>query len=580
MKSSPETYLVPHAHNVTIGSVKMGGNQTVVIQSMANTNTLDIDASIEQLKRIVDAGSKMVRFTTPGKREVKALGHIMSRRSPAYTQVPVVADVHFNAGVAMEAAKIADKVRINPGNFTERSGGQSTFSDSEFVAGQEENRTRLQELIAICKQQDTALRIGVNHGSLSPRIMSRYGDTPEGMVASAMEFLRICNQENFHKVVVSLKSSNTVLMINAVRLLVHRMTREDLYFPLHLGVTESGDGKEGRVKSVAGIAPLLTEGFGDTIRVSLTEPPENEIPVAERICAIFSKPSSLPYDPLKDLPWDPFHFNDHKSVEIDGIGGSNPPVVITGNGVFGDHMPDMSAEWTDRGWIFTDMKTGRKIMQGDRESGYRMIRLNSDPEENLGKKETGIIILDGDNASPVQVKNWFIRYLRKGGTAPVILKKSYDESDEEDFLVRATGEFSLLLADRLLSGIWISNPHIKPAFISDLSFSILQATRNRITSTEYIACPSCGRTLFDIQRVLGEVRSRTAHLTGLKIAVMGCIVNGPGEMADADYGYIGAGNGVVSIYKGRNPIRKKVPENEAVDQLIEVIKDSGDWKEP
>lgn len=578
--NAPETYLVPYARQVKIGNVFFGGTHPVVIQSMANTNTLDVEASVQQLKRIVDAGASMVRFTTQGMREVKALEKIILNLDSEYRQIPVVADVHFNAKVAFEAARICEKVRINPGNFTEKSGDYTNASEWDQQEGLEKNRSRLRELIDICKTRNTALRIGVNHGSLSGRIMSVYGDTPEGMVESAMEFARICRDENFFRVVVSLKSSNSVLMVQAVRLLTRRMIEENLFFPLHLGVTESGDGMEGRVKSVAGIAPLLAEGMGDTIRVSLTEPPENEIPVAELISSLFPKPVSLPYHPYEQLPWDPFHHNTIQPEEFAAIGGTHPPVVISGNEIYSDPVPDYIAESNMEGYVLTHVESGTKIAVDSHSSPVRLVPADRDPLEIMSDERIKVVVLDAGNSPATRVRYWLARYFDKDFKKPVILKKRYHDPDEETLLVRATGEFSLLLTDRLLSGVWLSHPEFTAKYLNRLSFMILQATRNRIFSTEYIACPSCGRTRFNIQSVLGEVRQRTSHLKGLKIAVMGCIVNGPGEMADADYGYIGEGEGMVSIYVGKRPVAKKVPEDQAVNKLIEVIRDHGDWKTP
>ena len=555
-------YTVPLSRRVKIGTLELGAGLPVMVQSMANTDTCNIDASTEQLKRIADAGGQLVRFTTQGKKEVEALGKMTGSLAFPYNQVPVAADVHFRADVAFEAARVCHKVRINPGNFTERKGGPATYSDQAYQEGHRKNSEQLRRLVSICRKHHTALRIGVNHGSLSSRIMSRYGDTPEGMVESAMEFLRICNQEDFHDVVVSLKSSNTVLMVQAVRLLVRSMITEDLYYPVHLGVTESGDGIEGRIKSVVGMAPLLMEGIGDTLRVSLTEDPENEIPVARLITQLFPKPVSLPYDPLNDLPWDPFHHSQQETQEVHGVGGEAPVIVIAAAGAHTDPLPDMTASEISNHPFFLQVNTG------------------TDPEQFVHPGTPKVLVLDGKEKEMTTVKSWLISYYRAGGTLPVIFRKTYHEPGMEQYLLKASGEVALLLVDRLIQGIWLDNPAFSPEFNNRISFQVLQASRNRITATEYIACPSCGRTLFDIQAVLGEVRNRTHHLKGLKIAVMGCIVNGPGEMADADYGYIGAGRGTVNIYKGKIAVLKNVPEKTAVDRLVEVIREHGDWINP
>ncbi len=561
-------YPVPRSREVTIGRLKMGGSHPVVIQSMANTNTLDLPSSLKQFKSIINAGSQMVRFTTQGSMEVDTLGRLIRALPDEYSGIPVVADVHFRAGVALKAAAVCHKVRINPGNFAPPS----------------EIRSRLIALINVCKSHSTALRIGVNHGSLSKNIMENYGDTPEGMVESAMEFLRICRDESFHEVVVSLKSSNTVLMIQAVRLLRMQMIAEDLCYPLHLGVTESGNAMEGRIKSVVGMAPLLMEGIGDTIRVSLTEPPENEIPVAQKIANIFRKPTELTYHPFLGLPWNPFHHNNRPTREVLGIGGSNPPVVISDDSAVCDPPPDITAATTNNRAVLK-VQGNQYVPVPHRTQAtsvpvFLLENPGSDPQIAAGIKESCVIILDASSMEMTDVKKWMITYISAKGSNPVVLKKQYSDIDPEDYLVRASGEFALLLVDRLVNGVWIDNKNMPVELNNNLSFSILQASRNRITATEYIGCPSCGRTRFDIQSVLEEVKSQTSHLKGLKIAVMGCIVNGPGEMADADYGYIGSGAGQVTLYKGRDAILKNIPANRAVEKLINVIKESGDWRDP
>ncbi len=583
MKSS-HSYPLPRSREISIGDLKMGAEHPVVVQSMANTATTDLSASVEQFKRIVDAGSQMVRFTTQGLREVETLKKIIDALPPNYRKVPVVADVHFRSDIALKAAVVCHKVRINPGNFTEKKQGPAIFSEEQFLAGHAENRSALIALIKVCKKHNTTIRIGVNHGSLSKRIMSRYGNTPEGMVESALEFLKVCCEENFHQVVVSLKSSNSVLMIHAVRLLQNQMAKENLCYPIHLGVTESGNGMDGRVKSVVGMAPLLAEGIGDTIRVSLTEPPENEIPVARAITRIFKKPEVLPYDPVGKLPWDPFRFKKREARVVLGIGGTHPPVVISAEGVFANPVPDIIASEANNLTVLS-YNGSKYVLENHGNTifsvpGFLIAGPETDPGEITGIKQNVIVILDAGSHELTEIKQWMIEYLNQGGSAPVILRKRYDEKEEEQYMIRASGEFALLLVDRLLDGIWIENPDMTPDFNNRLSFSILQASRNRITSTEYIACPSCGRTKFDIASVLEEVKGKTFHLKGLIIAVMGCIVNGPGEMADADYGYVGAGNGLVTIYKGKEAVEKNIPVGDAVDQLISIIKKHGDWIDP
>lgn len=577
-------YIVPTPYEVAIKDIRLGGSHPVVIQTMANTDTANVAESVQQLLKIEKSGAQLVRFTTQGLKEVESLHEIIAEIRKLNIGLPVVADVHFNAKVAFAAAQICDKVRINPGNFTEKRRNKTSYTEEEYNEAFDENSTRLRSLIAICKEHQTALRIGVNHGSLSDRIVARYGDTPEGMVASALEFIRICHEEQFHNIVVSLKSSNTRLMVQSVRLLVHRMTNEDLYYPIHLGVTESGDGLEGRIKSVAGIAPLLMEGIGDTIRVSLTEPPEDELPVANTIRKLFPKPTELPYHPFEELPWDPFRFEKLIVHEVNHVGGNNPPVVISQKDIYSDPEPDIQVT-SENGY--------RKLMASNASYILSDLPFNSARETTFYEADitfsakqiasiTGsfIIVLNAADSPMTDVKRWLIDYRGSQGFNPVILYKRYSEKNRERYTIQASGEFGLLLIDGLLSGIWIENPFMPNSFNNWFSFYLLQATRNRTTTVEYIACPSCGRTQFNIQSVLKEVREKTSHLKGLKIAVMGCIVNGPGEMADADYGYIGAGKGLVSIYKGRIALLKNIPEKDAVNSLIEVIKENNDWVEP
>jgi (E)-4-hydroxy-3-methylbut-2-enyl-diphosphate synthase len=581
---SATKYIIPKSREVQIGNLKLGAGRDVVVQTMTNTNPLDQDACISQFERLAKAGAQMVRFTTPTLKDVSSLASIRKKLQEEFPEIPIVADVHFNANVANEAASICHKVRINPGNFGEKKISKTEFSDQEYQAALSLNRKKLSSLIDICNIHNTALRIGVNHGSLSERIMSRFGDTPEGMVESALEFLRICAELEFQNVVVSLKSSNTSLMIQSVRLLLRYMLTENLYYPLHLGVTESGDGLQGRIRSVVGLAPLLLEGIGDTIRISLTEAPENEIPVARLINKFFPRPGALPYHPLEMLPWDPFHFSKPDIDEIYTIiGGNNPPVVIGSSSLTSDPEPDIYFSIEEGNWQFIILDKIITIDLKNPLSNYSSLVYTNTVENSIKfahSPKPFAIILDADNDSFSNIKHWLIEYYNSGGTKPVILKKEYYDTDSEEYALHASGEFGFLLIDHLLSGIWLENQNVPAGFNTYLSFQILQAARNRFTSTEYIACPSCGRTLFDIQTALSEIKKHTSHLKGLKIAVMGCIVNGPGEMADADYGYIGSGSGLVTIYKGKTEIRKKVPESNAIISLIEAIKENGDWKEP
>lgn len=554
-------YKLPLSREISIGTLKMGGSLPLVIQSMTSTDTNDVEASVQQCLRIIDAGGEMIRLTTQGSRELTSIEKIIEELEPASKCIPVVADVHFSAEVAEKAAEICHKVRINPGNFTERTKKDSSVSEEEFTAGERLNKAALLRLLKKCKKHNTALRIGVNHGSLSKRIMSKFGDSPAGMVESALEFLRICKEESFNNVVVSLKSSNTRIMVQSVRLLVYEMLNEDLYYPIHLGVTEAGNDLEGRIKSVVGMAPLLLEGIGNTIRVSLTEPPEDEIPVAKAIRSLFPKPAWLPYHLFKDLSWDPFRYSKPVTKLVNGVGNSSPPVVwISRNITAGKKMPD-------------------SILNEPSSLPAESLRagLDEDPVWLAGMDQDRILILDIQDASIPDVRYWFSRYYQFAPVNPVVLYKEYTGSDPMSFALLAAGELGSLLVDGLIDGVWIENTSLDPAYVCEVAFQILQASRARISSTEFIACPSCGRTLFDIQTVLDKVKKATSHLTGLKIAVMGCIVNGPGEMADADYGYVGAGKDKVSLYKAGKLEVKNVSAGSAIEELISLIKKHNDW---
>jgi (E)-4-hydroxy-3-methylbut-2-enyl-diphosphate synthase len=508
---------------------------------MTNTDTNDIKASLAQSIRMIEAGSELVRLTTQGKREVESLKLIGEELRRAGYRVPLVADIHFKPGLAMEAARKTDKIRINPGNYIK--GGTI--------------EKLLSELLKICSEEGTAIRIGVNHGSLDEAILNEYGDTPEGMVESAMQFLRICQARSFQNVVVSMKSSNPRVMIQSVRLLVFRMKQEGMAYPLHLGVTEAGDGPDGRIKSAAGMAPLLLEGMGDTIRVSLTEPPEEELPVAAQIVSLFPRPDRLSYDPFENLAWDPFSYSRRNSHPVAGLGKGTRVKIIS------NELPDP----------FYDLKP----------EGLQGLTVSFEVWENdPGLMEGGgkILLLEKGECSIQEIKSRLNHFCGANTTSPIILKYLSEIRDPGTFQLQLAGELGALLVDGVLDGVWIENPFQSPTLINESLLSILQASGARISKTEYIACPSCGRTHFDILGRLKEIRNATAHLTTLKIGVMGCLVNGPGEMADADYGYVGAGPGRVSIYKGREARLRNIPEEEALEALIGLIKVEGDWIDP
>jgi len=529
------------SHPIVIGSLRLGGEHPVRIQSMTSTDTNDVQASVDQCTRMIEAGAELVRLTTQGTREVKNLEKVGEELLAAGYRVPLVADIHFKPGLALKASGVCDKIRINPGNYIK--GGAVDVL--------------LPELLEICREEGTAIRIGVNHGSLDESILEQYGDTPEGMVESAMIFLRICKAESFHEVVVSMKSSNPRVMVQSVRLLVHMMSLEEMAYPLHLGVTEAGDGPEGRIKSAVGIAPLLLEAMGDTIRVSLTEPPEMELPVASQIVALFPKPDALPYHPFRGLAWDPFSFSRRNSRSVAGMGRGRRVKIVS------PEPPDPAI----------DLKPADL-------NGLTVHYEAWEKEPGLLDSGDKILLVEQSTGSIQEVKSRLNRFCAVNKKAPILLKSSSVSEDPEIFQLQLAGELGALLVDGLLDGVWVENPHQTQSMINETVLNILQAAGARITKTEYIACPSCGRTHFDILSRLKEIRSTTSHLTSLKIGVMGCIVNGPGEMADADYGYVGAGPGRVSIYKGRVVIHRNIPEKEALEALIKLMKKEGDWIDP
>ena len=582
---------------------------------MTNTSTLDTEASIRQCIRIIEAGGEYVRLTAQGVREAENLQAIKDGLRALGYQTPLIADIHFNPLAAEAAAKIVEKVRINPGNFVDpvKKFKSIEYSEEEYRNELEKIRQRFVPFLNICKEHKTAIRIGVNHGSLSDRIMSRYGDTPEGMVESCMEFLRICVDENFANVVISIKASSSLIMVKTVRLLVRQMEQEGMNFPLHLGVTEAGDGEDGRIKSAVGIGTLLLEGIGDTIRVSLSEDPEAEIPVAkalldyirekEKNChpALYPQSPVTPKSPEGDFV---FPFSGQGGVPI-VIADYSQPQSFTTN-------PDFIPDYIYLGTNITLKRPAEQkaiidfsaYAQG--ENRYPLFTLkeqdawiacNSDLQfirltytdltvhliELLKQKPQTVIILSSESNNIYQQKAFIERLTLEKITNPVIVHLQYNEEDLDLFRIKSAADAGSFFLDRLADGIFLQNachcghdPQspalLNPVTITGCSFSILQATGRRISKTEYIACPSCGRTLFDLQTTLKKIKEATAHLKGLKIGVMGCIVNGPGEMADADYGYVGAGTGRISLYKGKECIKKNIPETEAVDELLRLIK--------
>lgn len=534
---------------VRVGNTAIGGNNPVRIQSMASTSTMDTEASVAQARRIVDAGAELVRFTAQGVREAANLGEIRRRLRESGCDVPLVADIHFNPRAAFAAAEQVEKVRINPGNFVDpgRTFRKIEYTDEEYAAELRRLEEALVPFLETCRANDTAIRLGVNHGSLSDRIMSRYGDTPAGMVESAMEFLRVCRSHGFDRVVISIKASNVVVMVETVTRLVEAMDAEEMHYPLHLGVTEAGDGEDGRIKSAVGIGALLREGIGDTIRVSLSEEPEAELPVARKIMDYIDlMATAAPIEAPRDGRFRLGKGMRRMSREIGAVGGSRVPVVPAVDGLTG--LKEIDAETVIAG------------------------KIDIAPDD--------IILLSASGEVPGMTMEAAMNILvAEGIDNPVILRGVYNGLDADTVRLRASIDLGALLLKGFADGIEIVSDALTPYEASRLALAILQSARLRISHTEYIACPGCGRTLFDLQQTLARVKEATSHLKGLKIGVMGCIVNGPGEMADADYGYVGAGVGKISLYKGKECVEKNIPAEEAVSHLVELIKKCGDWKE-
>lgn len=603
--------------SVKIGKIQIGRNHPVVVQSMTNTDTNDVEATLEQCIRIAEAGGKIVRITVQNLQEVESLRKIREQLNALGYEFPLVADVHFNPKIAEESAKIVEKVRINPGNYTRSKTLTNTdLSDEEFENGLKIIREKLNPLLNICKERRTALRIGVNHGSLSERIMNRYGDSPEGMAESAMDFVRICHEAKFRNLVISMKASNARVMVYATRLLDFKMRYEGMLFPLHLGVTEAGSGVEGRIKSAVGIAALLQQGIGDTIRVSLTEDPEDEIPVAIELAKYFSqKKNNLSPDRTSKNP--NTSYQKRNTYAVMNIGGSNPPVVISDitdflredyensskslqipDFIYCDEIPSPNlypdrrlivpyGKWTKNDRLnlfpcgnFDDCENYYRDSTGPFFLFIKPVEICPQDIELIKRNNHIILIADcSSSPDPAVLTNFFSLIEKYIPFVPVIIKKSFNLNNPEQLMIRAAGETGLFFLDGQADGIWLKNIGTDMPLIK-YSFEILQASRARISSTEYISCPSCGRTRFDIKKVIREIKKNTSHLAGLKIAVMGCIVNGPGEMADADYGYVGAGPGNICLYRGKTQIIKNLPEGEAIHHLINLIKQDGKWIDP
>ncbi|MBN1650822.1 MAG: (E)-4-hydroxy-3-methylbut-2-enyl-diphosphate synthase [Bacteroidales bacterium] len=609
------------AKEVNVGKLILGGNHPLVIQSMTNTNTLDTPATVEQAIRIIEAGGELVRCTAQGEAEAENLKEIKKELLTRGYDTPLAADIHFSSRAAEIAAQYVDKVRINPGNYAERN-TKSNFSEQEYQTALAKTAQKLKPLISLCKKHKTAIRIGVNHGSLSNRIMSRYGNTPLGMVESAMEFVRIFEAEDFDQIIISLKSSNVLSMLHANRLLAYRMVQNNRIYPIHLGVTEAGNGIEGRQKSIAGIAALLGEGIGNTLRVSLTEAPENEIPIAIQLRSflINNKEEKKSVEFVKKWT-DPFTYSRRASVQVNTIGAKNPPLVIAAATqsfsckvprpkrgetypeadflYIGNEKPVFLPEeknyiqdfgvWNQAFSNCFPLLNANDLLQ-HQSSIEQMFFVRLTPVElhsnkiikALAKFSLAVLVLTANTENPIaEWRNAFYILDQNKLNLPVILHRKFAVEQVEDLLIKATHAFASLLLDGFGDGIWIEDAGGIHLFTQrQMAFGVLQACRLRLSQTDYIACPSCGRTLFDIEERLEEIRQKTKHLKHLKIAMMGCIVNGLGEMADADYGYVGSGVGKVNLYKGKVLKRKNIPEKEAAEALVDLIKTEGDWKDP
>lgn len=541
---------------VKVGCTAIGGENPVRLQSMTNTSTNDVEGSAAQARRIADAGGEIVRLTTQGVREARSLGEIRRRLEAEGCDVPLVADVHFNPNAALEAAVTAHKVRINPGNFTDaaRIFRHLEYTDEEYRHELDRIDAALRPLIALCREHGTALRLGVNHGSLSDRIMSRYGDTPAGMAESVMEYLRACRSQDFNQIVISIKASNPVVMTQTVKLLCSLMDREGMRYPLHLGVTEAGNGEDGRVKSAVGIGCLMAEGIGDTIRVSLSEAPENEIPVAKLLRDyICSREGHRPVQEPQHVPTDEERGD---ALPLEGWNGKGCAVVGL------------------------DIELGTENLDTENKMPADWQTVDASAHVDVVSGEKPVVVYSKNQNAPGEIAAFIDRLRVAGKRNAVVARLAYNaDTDYGTIAIKAGADLGFLLLNGYLQGFEINAPHLEREQINHLALTILQAARERVTRTDYIACPGCGRTLFDLEDTLAKVRESTKHLKGLRIGVMGCIVNGPGEMADADYGYVGAGRGRVSLYKNKELIEKNIPAEEAVDHLVALIKKNGDWKE-
>lgn len=612
---------------VNIGDIALGSNNPIRIQSMTTTDTMDTISTVEQTIRMVNSGCEYVRITAPSIKEAENLSVIKNELVKRGYNVPLIADIHYTPNAAEVAARLIEKVRVNPGNYADKKKFQQIdYTDIAYNAELDRIREKFTPLVKICKEYGTAMRIGTNHGSLSDRILSKYGDTPLGMVESAMEFLRICEDLNYHNIVLSMKASNPKVMVNAYRLLVNQMVQNGMNYPLHLGVTEAGDGEDGRIKSAAGIGTLLEDGLGDTIRVSLTEDPEFEAPVAKALADRYSiRGGHTSVAPPERIEVNPFQYTRRLTTKIVNLGGSEVPRVIGDLSEiteikpshlypFGNHYSVPTDKWTIQDVSADFIYVGDQKISFDipgtlgvienlatwkgKDRHYPLIQLGDFKGEevsetlnfvefdaadlNIKKLKMiphAVLIVSTTNAHGMaEQRKVFNQLISAGIEAPVIVKRNYVGLSEDDFQLHSSTDFGALLIDGLGDGVWLSSD-LSTKKEMETVYGFLQATRTRISKTEYISCPSCGRTLFDLQETTQLIRSRTSHLKGVKIGIMGCIVNGPGEMADADYGYVGSGVGKITLYKGQEVVEKSIASEKAVDKLIDLIKEHGDWVE-
>jgi (E)-4-hydroxy-3-methylbut-2-enyl-diphosphate synthase len=629
-------YSRSRTREVMVGNVGVGGDNPIRIQSMTTTDTMDTQATVEQSIRMIEAGCEIVRITAPSKKDAENLQNIKDELRARGYDTPLVADIHFTPNAAEIAARIVEKVRVNPGNYADKKKFEELeYTDETYQQELQRIKERFVPLVRICKEEGTAMRIGTNHGSLSDRILGRYGDTPLGMVESALEFLRICQEEDYHNIILSMKASNTQVMVQAYRLLIVKMKEENMNYPLHLGVTEAGEGEDGRIKSAVGIGTLLEDGIGDTVRVSLTEEPEFEIPVARELVRRYdTRKKHQKISSISDYPIDSYNYIRRESNKVLNIGEKQVPIVMADFSLKKKLSPasffalgyrysvptdkwnigDMACDYVFLGDEEIDFKipgtlgivyhydtwlkhqnedrvypflTHKQYLENPTLSKHLNIvyaclpDLSTELIDRLKSDPTAVLLVDSWNAHGMaEQRRLFVELINQKCTVPVIIGRAYGNLKEEELQLHAATDMGALLLDGLGDGIFIAAENCgSDQTVNQTAFGILQATRTRISKTEYISCPSCGRTLFDLQETTAKIRAKTNHLKGVKIGIMGCIVNGPGEMADADYGYVGTGVGKITLYKEKEVVQRNIPEEQAVDALIDLIKSYGDWVE-